>query len=408
MYGRALVREGKIEDWKHNPDFVLEMGSDAHVHGSRKEKNDKHQYTFYKPEGNYRGEDRKHLFDDLHQWGMVIDLNRCIGCSSCLVACQSENNIPIVGKDQVIRGREMHWIRMDRYFATDLDTEVLPENVTAAGKLFGQKTDVWDEDFMDEPEMVVQPVACQHCESAPCETVCPVNATVHSPDGLNLMAYNRCIGTRYCANNCPFKARRFNFFDYNKRNPLTKTVTMGIEHNNLYSGVVGERHDTELSKLQKNPNVTVRMRGVMEKCTYCIQRIEASRIDARAKGRKNAALEAGKFDETLEISKEALRIKKDVVKTACQVACPADAIMFGNISEGSKDTVNTWRANSRNYEILNYLALKARTTYLGRIKNPNPEMFAITWEKQKAGNASKLHPVGGHATAHPPAGAAAH
>ncbi len=267
MYGRALVREGTQEDWKENADFVLEMGSDAHVQGDRATKKAQQDYTFYKPDGDKDkdGNRIKHLNDELHQWGMVIDLNRCIGCSTCLVACQSENNIPIVGKDQVIRGREMHWIRMDRYFATDLDEEVNPE-----GSFFltGNK-DVWEEDFLDEPEMVVQPVACQQCESAPCETVCPVNATVHSPDGLNLMVYNRCIGTRYCANNCPFKARRFNFFDYNKRNPLLKSdllssVGADKQHGNLYDGPLGERWDTELSKLQKNPNVSVRMRGVME------------------------------------------------------------------------------------------------------------------------------------------------
>ncbi|MBP7950101.1 MAG: TAT-variant-translocated molybdopterin oxidoreductase [Verrucomicrobiales bacterium] len=420
MYGRALVREGTQDDWKENADFVLEMGSDAHVHGTREEKKKQQEFSLYKPVGAKKTKDDEgyegsigageseaekervaHLNDSLHQWSMVIDLNRCIGCSSCLVACQSENNIPIVGKDQVIRGREMHWIRMDRYFATDLDDHVLPETKSPVSWLVGEDKDVWDEDFMDEPEMVVQPVGCQHCESAPCETVCPVNATVHSPDGLNLMVYNRCIGTRYCANNCPFKARRFNFFDYNKRNPLAKNSIAGIEHNNLYSGPLGERWDTELSKLQKNPNVTVRMRGVMEKCTYCLQRIEGARSETRARVRRNAALASGKFDESLEIKKTDLRIKKDGVKVACQEACPADAIMFGNIAEGSADTVNAWRKNSRNYELLSYLSIKARTSYLGRIKNPNQALVArIDYEKKKAGNASKLHPVSTHGAGH--------
>lgn len=392
MYGRALVREGTADDWKAKPDFVLEMGSDAHVKGTREEKKKQNEYTFYKPVGgdDKNGNPIEHLNDTLHQWGMVIDLNRCIGCSTCLVACQSENNIPIVGKEQVIRGREMHWIRMDRYFATDLDSEVNPEN-----KFFGTGKDVWEEDNLDEPEMVVQPVACQQCESAPCETVCPVNATVHSPDGLNVMVYNRCIGTRYCANNCPFKARRFNAFDYNKRNPLTKTSTLGIDHGNLYSGPFGERWDTELSKLQKNPNVSVRMRGVMEKCTYCLQRIEGNRADARAHGRKQASLESGKTDESLVITNEQIRIKTDSFKVACQEACPADAIMFGNrLDEKSK--VNVWLKNTRNYELLSYLAIKTRTSYLARIKNPNPLLLAkVAYEKKKAGNASKYH-VGHH------------
>lgn len=404
MYGRALVREGTTEDWKEKADFVLEMGSDAHVHGTREEKKKENEYTFYKPVGDKDKDGNRipHLNDNLHQWGMVIDLNRCIGCSTCLVACQSENNIPIVGKEQVIRGREMHWIRMDRYFATDLDDNVNPES-----KFMGTGTDVWEEDFLDEPEMVVQPVGCQQCESAPCETVCPVNATVHSPDGLNVMVYNRCIGTRYCANNCPFKARRFNFFDYNKRNPLVKKQTLGFDHNNLYDGPLGDRWDTELSKLQKNPNVSVRMRGVMEKCTYCLQRIEGARAEARATGRKKAALEAGKFDETLEISDDQIRIKTDAVKVACQQACPADAISFGNILD-EKSTVSKWRKNSRNYELLSYLAIKTRTSYLARIKNPNPALLArVKYEKDKAGNASKYHVGHGAHAEHGKAGHAA-
>lgn len=392
MYGRDLVREGTNDDWKEKPDFVLEMGSDAHVTGTREEKKKENEYTFYKPVGgkDEKGDAIPHLHDKLHQWGMVIDLNRCLGCSTCLVACQSENNIPIVGKEQVIRGREMHWIRMDRYFATDLDEEVNPES-----KFFGTGKDVWEEDFLDEPEMVVQPVACQQCESAPCETVCPVNATVHTPDGLNAMVYNRCIGTRYCANNCPFKARRFNFFDYNKRNPLVKSKV--FDGGNLYDGPFGDRWDTELSKLNKNPNVSVRMRGVMEKCTYCVQRIEMTRAEARARGRKKAALETGIYDENLTVTDDQIRIPTNGVKVACQESCPAEAISFGNIVEGSNDDVNKWRKNSRNYEILSYLAIKARTTYLARIKNPNKALTErVEFEKKKAGNASKYH-VGHHA-----------
>jgi molybdopterin-containing oxidoreductase family iron-sulfur binding subunit len=389
MYGRALVREGTVDDWTHNADFVLDQGTDGNLHGDREHKTKENAFSLYKPVGgrDSKGQPVPHLNDDLHQWGMVIDLNKCTGCTSCLVACQSENNIPIVGKDQVIRGREMHWIRMDRYFATDLDSDAAQN---------GRKVEkeVWEEDNVDEPEMLVQPVGCQHCEAAPCETVCPVNATVHTPDGINVMVYNRCIGTRYCANNCPYKVRRFNFFDYNKRNPLIQKSFLGEKYNNLYFGPAGDRQDTELSKLQKNPNVTVRMRGVIEKCTYCLQRIESARIEARAQGRLHKRHATGASDETLKIEDADIRIQKDGVKTACQESCPAEAISFGNIAKGSEDTVNAWRKNSRNYELLGYLAVRARTTYLARIKNPNPKLIASSaFEKSKVGQGSKTRPI---------------
>ncbi|MGC4014952.1 MAG: 4Fe-4S dicluster domain-containing protein [Luteolibacter sp.] len=283
------------------------------------------------------------LSDDLHQWGMAIDLSSCSGCNACVIACQAENNIPIVGKEQLAKGREMHWIRMDRYFAVDKENDFDP----------------------DSPELVPQPVACVQCEAAPCETVCPVNATVHTEDGINAMAYNRCIGTRYCANNCPYKARRFNYFDYNKRNPL-------VAHN-LYRGPFGEKQVGEAPHLQRNPNVTVRMRGVMEKCTYCVQRLKDAKIRQKA-GQKVETLAEGKPSVDVKVSTSTLRIPVDSVKVACQDACASGAITFGNLLDGDKSSMVRAKGIERNYDLLNYIGTRPRTSYLARVKNPNPKM----------------------------------
>jgi len=277
MEGRNLVRTGTLDEYRKDPHF-------AH-HGTHEPETG---LTLY-PGFEYKG----------YAWGMAIDLNACTGCGACVVACQAENNIPVVGKEQVIRGREMHWIRVDRYFQGGLDN----------------------------PETHQQPVMCQHCENAPCEVVCPVGATAHSEEGLNQMAYNRCVGTRYCSNNCPYKVRRFNFFRF-------------------------ADWSTESLKPMRNPDVTVRSRGVMEKCTYCVQRINHARIEAE---------------------KEDRRIRDGEVVTACQAVCPSQAIVFGDINDPNSRVAKLKKA-SLNYGILTELNTRPRTTYLARVRNPNPEL----------------------------------
>jgi molybdopterin-containing oxidoreductase family iron-sulfur binding subunit len=351
MYGRALARE--ISTFT-DPDkgafseqlaMVKKQGNDAHAPPNISLYQQKGSATWHPTKD---GKAPDFLSDPLHQWGMAIDLSACMGCNACLVACQAENNIPIVGKEQVAKGREMHWIRMDRYFATQKDNDFDADN----------------------PALVPQPVACLQCELAPCETVCPVNATVHTEDGLNAMAYNRCIGTRYCANNCPYKVRHFNFFDYNKRNPL-------IAHN-LYKGPFGEKQTGEATHLQRNPNVTVRMRGVMEKCTYCVQRLKEAVIRQK-RGQKQQALVAGQPSTEVPVTTATLRIPVDSVKTACQDACPATAITFGNLLDEESSALGRAKRLERGYDLLSYIGTHPRTSYLARVKNPNPDMPDATF-----------------------------
>ncbi len=319
--GADLTRQATTQEWTENAenkDFFKKMGIDAHAPTN---------FSLY----------THPPLDDVHGWGMAVDLNSCIGCAACMTACQAENNIPIVGKEQVINGREMHWMRTDRYFASEGGDE-------------------------DEPEMVSQPMMCQHCENAPCETVCPVNATVHSEDGLNVMAYNRCIGTRYCANNCPFKVRRFNFFDYNQR-----SIT------DLYRwNLISEKGTPDSIQMQKNPNVTVRMRGVMEKCTFCVQRIQEAKIASKV-----LASDSGVVP----------RVPADSFTSACAQVCPTDAIVFGDI-RNPDSRIAKLKEDQRGYRLLDYLNTENRVWYLARIRNPNPKMP----DAARAGSASK----GGH------------
>ncbi len=362
MYGRALAREiSTMEspakgDYKKQLKKVDQQGMDSHI---------PENIPLYKANDK---EGNKLIGDPIHQWGMTIDLNTCTGCNACLIACQAENNIPVVGKEQVAKGREMHWIRMDRYYASqnyEYDSHGHKAKDENGDKV---KTPKW---ISENPAMLPQPVACTQCESAPCETVCPVNATVHTEEGLNAMAYNRCIGTRYCANNCPFKARRFNFFDYNKRNPLIKK--------NLYKGPFGEKKEGSPESLQRNPNVSVRMRGVMEKCTYCVQALELAKIKQKQITKKKAEAAGFSLSPAAKVETSDLMIARDSVQVACQSACPSDAVSFGNLLRDGeqtkdKDRVVKAKASKRNYELLKYVGTFSRTTYLARVKNPNPEM----------------------------------
>jgi molybdopterin-containing oxidoreductase family iron-sulfur binding subunit len=279
MEGRHPVRTVTTEAYRKDPKAVAALGHPPPAP----------DMTLYPP-FEYRG----------NKWGMAIDLNSCTGCGVCVAACVAENNIAVVGKEQVGRSREMQWLRVDTYYEGD--------PAAPTGTLH-------------------QPVPCQQCETAPCETVCPVAATVHNDEGLNDMVYNRCVGTRYCSNNCPYKVRRFNFL--------------------LYSDFT-----TAELKGQRNPDVTIRSRGVMEKCTYCVQRINQARIDAKTAGEP---------------------IRDGAIQTACEQACPSDAIVFGNLNDPASRVVQL-KQQERNYGLLEDLNTRPRTTYLAVVTNPNPEV----------------------------------
>lgn len=264
-----------------------------------------------------------------HRWGMTIDLNSCFGCGACVVSCTSENNVAVVGKDQVIKTREMHWLRIDRYYSSDMSKEVAKETGTGAIDMYLQM----ENPSAENPKVVFQPMLCQHCNHAPCENVCPVLATNHSSDGLNQMTYNRCVGTRYCANNCPYKVRRFNWFNYNENSDFTFNPTQD-----------------DLGRMVMNPDVVVRSRGVMEKCSMCVQRIQAGKLDAKKAGRK--------------------LIDGEVV-TACQEACPTNAIIFGDLNDPESAVAKLRRAEEegRNYFVLDEVGTKPTVSYLTKVRN---------------------------------------
>lgn len=309
-----IVRQGTLGEYNSHADFAKHR---SHA---------PHSLSIYK---------ESQFEEAQYKWGMVIDLNTCTGCNNCIVACQAENNIPIVGKDQVLMGREMHWLRMDRYY------------------------EYKEGDDIDNPSsFLTQPIACFHCENAPCETVCPVAATVHDSDGLNSMVYNRCIGTRYCSNNCPIKVRRFNYFDYFRREPLRSTGMLQVQPT-YYRRV--QSTGAPIRRMQFNPNVTVRMRGVMEKCTFCVQRISKAKIET-----KNAWV---KLSEAEKKKDPRVTIPDGTIKSACQDCCPTGAVIFGDLLDPNS-RVSKASKNPRAYALLDELNIKSRTKYLASVTNP--------------------------------------
>jgi len=365
MEGRPIIREANLEQFNQHDNFAKLMN----LHEPPKPENAPAWPESLYPNPLYAAEKSAH-----HQWGMSVDLSTCVGCATCVVACQSENNIPIVGKDQVARGREMQWLRLDRYYVTDkaqFESRNADRGIPNKAVLAPESEQQF-EAWIDDVQVVTQPMFCQHCENAPCESVCPVNATTHDHEGLNVMIYNRCVGTRYCSNNCPYKVRRFNFFDYNKR-PIDK----------LYEGPFGHRPDDEweLIKMVKNPEVTVRMRGVMEKCTFCLQRIESAKIAQKVK--------AGASGDVV--------VPDGTIQTACQQACPAGAIVFGNVADPNS-RVSKLKQQTRDYSVLEFLLTKPRLTYLAKVRNPNPAMpdyrespLSLEEYESKMGNPFESH-----------------
>ncbi|MEM9982159.1 MAG: 4Fe-4S dicluster domain-containing protein, partial [Bacteroidota bacterium] len=337
IMGRDIIRETDLETYKDEKVFVKAM-------------EDKYAIMIHTNEGLKKPTEislwngHEEEYERNHWWGMAIDMNSCFGCSACLIGCQTENNVPVVGKEEVINRREMHWIRIDRYYSS-----IIPKDEIEEAKTIDGYKEM--ENASEDPEVVFQPMMCQHCNNAPCETVCPVLATTHSSEGLNQMTYNRCIGTRYCANNCPYKVRRFNWFNYTNEGQFKDVNYMSF---------------TDLGKMVLNPDVTVRSRGVMEKCSFCIQRIQQSKLKAKTEKRK---------------------IRDGEVKTACQQACPTEAIVFGDMNDPDSEIVkllgiekevkkvkdntelNVVMKEPRAFHVLNEINVKPNVTYLTKIRN---------------------------------------
>lgn len=314
LMGREIVKETNLENYKKNPksgnhDEMLVTHS-----GVKKAATIDLWDSFDRPG---------------HSWGMTIDLNSCIGCGSCVVSCTAENNVAVVGKEQVMKTREMHWLRIDRYYSSDMNKEVAKEEGVGAIDMYLEM----ENPAAANPKVVFQPIMCQHCNHAPCENVCPVLATNHSSDGLNMMTYNRCVGTRYCANNCPFKVRRFNWFNYNGNTDFAFNPTQD-----------------DLGRMVLNPDVVVRSRGVMEKCSMCVQRIQEGKLEAK---------------------KSEAPLKDGAIKTACQQSCPTNAIYFGDLNDENSEIAKLRKeeAEGRNYFILEEIGIKPTVSYLTKVRN---------------------------------------
>jgi molybdopterin-containing oxidoreductase family iron-sulfur binding subunit len=309
-----VVRETTLATFKKDPDVIPEYRKELAEEYFEKANEDFRKNATLYPDPNTRSHEIK--------WGMSIDMNSCTGCNACVVACHAENNVPVVGKREVLRYHDMHWLRIDRYFISD---ENNPDNLKG---------------------VVFQPMLCQHCDNAPCENVCPVAATNHSTEGINQMAYNRCIGTRYCAQNCPFKVRRFNWADYTGADSFPNNRDQQLV--GKLDSVVEQMND-DFTRMVLNPDVTVRSRGVMEKCTFCVQRLQAAKLDAK---------------------KENRILKGDDAKTACQTACPTSAIVFGNAHD-KESSVNKVRENNkqRSFYVLEQLHVLPNVTYLAKVRN---------------------------------------
>jgi Fe-S-cluster-containing dehydrogenase component len=348
LMGRdSILKETTLEEYKQdpkagNPDLMLYVSSaggsghgddhgDSHGeeghgdgHGNEEAAKEEHASPFLPASEVNLWAD--HAIATGHRWGMTVDLNTCIGCGACVTACGAENNVPVVGKEEVRRGRDMHWLRIDRYYSSVMtDEKAEEEGIGVIDKFTLMET------AAETPQVAYQPVMCQHCNHAPCETVCPVAATTHSNEGLNMMTYNRCIGTRYCANNCPYKVRRFNWFQYyNGSQDFSKNPA-----------------NDELGRMVLNPDVVVRSRGVMEKCSFCVQGIQAAKLKAKKAGRK---------------------VDNAEVQTACAEACPTNAIMFGDLND-KESWVAEIAKDERSYHLLEEVGVQPNVYYMTKVRN---------------------------------------